>query len=188
MSLTTTDRRSATPPNLTMSHSAHRARITSSHSSKATCSVCDRHLREIRVRSTLNIAGERAWELLPRKDTFLYVTGWMAGYPGSDAWPERIFATPRRILMEVRPFHRLPIVAHEVEVTSVDDESLQICTRERGQRIHHWNHRMQVEPIDRNRCRYTDHVQICAGRLTPFAWLYARLFYQHRHSRWRTIR
>jgi len=46
---------------------------------------------------------------------------------------------------------------------------------------------MRVEALSGNRSRYTDHVDISAGLLTPGVWLFASLFYRARQQRWKRL-
>ena len=47
-----------------------------------------------------------------------------------------------------------------------------------------WDHHILIEPLSPTTCRYTDEVEVRAGLLTPFIWLFARVFYGHRQRRW----
>jgi hypothetical protein len=49
-----------------------------------------------------------------------------------------------------------------------------------------WDHLITITPQG-NGCRYRDRVDVRAGMLTPFVWLFAQLFYRHRQRRWRAI-
>jgi len=49
-----------------------------------------------------------------------------------------------------------------------------------------WDHLITVQPCEGGTC-YTDRVDVKAGVLTPFVWLFARIFYAHRQRRWRHL-
>jgi hypothetical protein len=52
--------------------------------------------------------------------------------------------------------------------------------------INTWDHRITITAHG-SRCHYRDRVEVRAGVLTPFIWLFARLFYGHRQRRWRAL-
>ena len=53
----------------------------------------------------------------------------------------------------------------------------------RGSFISKWDHLITIEAQD-GACRYSDRVEVRAGLLTPFVWLFAWFFYRHRQRRW----
>lgn len=50
-----------------------------------------------------------------------------------------------------------------------------------------WDHLITVAPDDRGGTRYTDEVEVSAGKLTPLIWAFAQVFYRHRQRRWRGL-
>lgn len=56
-----------------------------------------------------------------------------------------------------------------------------------GTLIRVWDHWIFVEDLGAGRTRYTDRVDVKAGLLTPFIWLFARVFYGHRQRRWKRL-
>ena len=53
--------------------------------------------------------------------------------------------------------------------------------------IKRWHHDIYVVEIGGNKVLYIDLVDIRAGLLTPFVYLYACVFYRHRQKRWRKL-
>lgn len=60
-------------------------------------------------------------------------------------------------------------------------------TTERGGIIRVWNHELRFEPLGPDRCRYTDEIDIDAGRLTAIPVAFAELMYRWRQQRWRQL-
>ncbi|MEO1251918.1 MAG: hypothetical protein AAFW81_06190 [Pseudomonadota bacterium] len=56
-----------------------------------------------------------------------------------------------------------------------------------GALIRTWDHWIFIEDLGDGRTRYTDRLDVEAGLITPFAWLFARLFYGHRQRRWKQL-
>jgi ligand-binding SRPBCC domain-containing protein len=138
----------------------------------------------LRVSRQLPAAADHVWALLLRKDTFLYLTRHWLEVADTNKWPETFFTPGISYQMRFRLFGRGPLLAHTACVTRVDANTMTIETEERGGLVTAWNHRMQVENVSCNRSQYTDFVQLKAGLLTPFVWLFARGFYLARQRRW----
>jgi len=56
-----------------------------------------------------------------------------------------------------------------------------------GTLISKWDHWIFLEDTGDGLTRYTDRLDVEAGLLTPFIWLFARVFYGHRQRRWRRL-
>ena len=56
-----------------------------------------------------------------------------------------------------------------------------------GQLATMWDHTIRVEPGLGGGTEYTDIVEVRAGVLTPFVWIFAEVFYRHRQRRWRAL-
>jgi hypothetical protein len=57
----------------------------------------------------------------------------------------------------------------------------------KGQLAKTWDHTIRVEPDASGGTKYTDVVEVRAGVLTPFVWMFASVFYRHRQRRWRLL-
>ena len=55
-----------------------------------------------------------------------------------------------------------------------------------GSLISKWDHLISIEEAPQG-CKYTDRVEVKAGLLTPFVWLFAWFFYRHRQRRWKQL-
>lgn len=53
--------------------------------------------------------------------------------------------------------------------------------------IDSWNHTLHVESAGPGRCRYSDTIEIEAGRLTGVVTLVARGIFRYRHRRWHRL-
>ncbi len=52
--------------------------------------------------------------------------------------------------------------------------------------IRKWDHRITITE-NNGEVIYRDQLELDAGILTPFVWVFARVFYGHRQSRWRKL-
>jgi hypothetical protein len=141
----------------------------------------------VRTTTELELPARAAWEALKRRDTFLFITRGAMRYRGSDSWPEILMALGVEVETVVYPFGFLPGGPHTFRIVRVDEEAMEVDTKESGGLIHVWNHSMRVEPLTESRSRYSDCVEINAGPLTPIVWLFASLFYRYRQHRWRRL-
>lgn len=145
--------------------------------------VCDG--ASVRVSTILPAPASRIWELLLRKDSFLYVTRGLMSYTDTDQWSEILFTEEAMLAPRVKLFGLGPASPHNVHVVRVDEARGEIETEESGGLVQAWNHQMKINPVSEIACRYTDCIEIKAGLLTPLVWLFAVGFYRYRHRRWR---
>jgi hypothetical protein len=82
-------------------------------------------------------------------------------------------------------FGVIPAWTHHLTVKQLDPT--EIYTHEHGGPVHTWNHRLTFEPIDDQRCRYTDEIETDDGSRGAPTRLFIKLIFRHRHRRWRTL-
>lgn len=81
----------------------------------------------------------------------------------------------------------IPLWRHTLRVVETDPTTGSAITEEHGGPLRRWRHTMTVEPLTAGTSRYTDRVEIDAGRSTRLAAHVARGLYRHRHRRWQTL-
>ena len=81
----------------------------------------------------------------------------------------------------------IPIGRRRLHLERIDGNKMEIQSRESDPVVKRWDHLIKVEPAEGARTRYSDSIEIDAGILTPFVWLWAKGFYLHRQRRWRKI-
>jgi hypothetical protein len=84
-------------------------------------------------------------------------------------------------------FGLIPLGTRTLFFERVDQDRREIQSRETDPLVQRWDHRVRVQPLGEDRCRYFDEVEIEAGLLTAAVWLFASWFYRHRQRRWRTV-
>lgn len=89
--------------------------------------------------------------------------------------------------VKLRLFGVLPF-AKQAIVISVPPSPLGFVLRDAGHSalIQVWDHVITVTPTASG-VLYRDTVNVRAGVLTPFIWLFAQVFYRHRQRRWRAL-
>ena len=113
--------------------------------------------------STLPVPAEGVGGLMGKPALLRHVT-WpilrIRGLPDTVAPGQRMVV--RLVLLGV-----VPLWDHTITVTAGGD--LEARTEEHGGPLRAWRHHLHVEPLGPAGCRYTDEVEIDAGRLTPLA-------------------
>ena len=89
--------------------------------------------------------------------------------------------------LDLHVFHILPLGKHFIHVNKIDHDAHEIFTNEHGSLTKTWNHRILVNSLDDSSIFYTDEIEIEAGFLTPFIWIFAHIFYRHRQRRWKQL-
>jgi hypothetical protein len=140
----------------------------------------------VRVSTDLEIPVDLAWETVKKPETFQYVVHGVMGVRQLDEIPED---WGEGLVVRVRLFffHVIPAWKHEIRIVRLDETAREIYTNERGGGVRKWNHRLKFDALSEQRCRYTDEIEIGAGLLTPFVWLFAHAMFRYRHMRWRKL-
>lgn len=135
----------------------------------------------IRVSSTLPVSAEFVADLMGKPALLRHVT-----------WPiltirdlPETVAPGQRLVVRLALFGVVPLWEHTITV--IAGGTLEARTEEHGGPLRAWRHHLLVEPLSSTTCRYTDEVDLDAGRLTPVARTAATLFYRYRHRRWMTL-
>lgn len=81
----------------------------------------------------------------------------------------------------------IPLGRHTIQLVKVDRDRNIISSRERGLLAPVWNHTILFQETRPGLVSYTDEIEIRAGWLTPFVWLFAHVFYRHRQRRWKVL-
>ena len=142
----------------------------------------------VHVESVLSASADAVWAEA-KTTALLREVAWplvrFRPAPGT-ALPER---WPVGVPVELRLylFGIVPLGGHTLLVERIDDAGRVLQTRERSPLLKRWDHRIVVAPAGSERARYADTVEIDAGPLTPIVAAVARLFFRHRHRRWRTV-
>jgi hypothetical protein len=139
-----------------------------------------------RISTDLDIPADLAWETVKKPETFVYVVRGALGVQQLDEIPED-WGAGLTVRVRLFFFHVSPAWKHEIRIVRLDEAAREIYTNERGGGVRKWNHRLTFEPLSEQRCRYTDEIEIGAGPLTPFVWLFAHAMFRYRHMRWRKL-
>jgi hypothetical protein len=140
--------------------------------------------------SELDAPAERVWSEVRTTRLFAHVTAPLVAFAPvdpprlPDAW------TAGRFLVAMKLFGAVPLGTQWIVPELVEPDGGQRWTlvdHGVGGLAKRWEHRITVEALPDGRARYTDAVDVGAGVLTPFVWLFARLLFAHRQRRLRAL-
>ena len=143
-------------------------------------------MQRVHIETILPTDADSVWRAMQYPVTFLYVCRGLFGMPALAGRGTPLHVGERGTGW-LFAFHVLPVYRHTLEILSVDEDSRTITTREFGGVLKVWNHTLHVEPVQENRCRYTDTVDIDAGVLTPVVVHAARGLFAYRQRRWHRL-
>jgi hypothetical protein len=132
----------------------------------------------IRVSSTLPVPAEVVADLMVKPALLQHVTWPLLSIR---SLPETL-VPGQQVVVRLALLGVVPLWRHTITVVAGGD--LDARTEERGGPLRAWRHHLLVEPLSPTSCRYTDEVDIDAGRLTRAARTMALVFYRYRHRRW----
>ena len=136
--------------------------------------------------SELPISANAAWALANRTSVQLYLSRGFFSYVDEDELPSRR-AEGFEAGLRLKLFGLIPLWIHHQRFSRVDSEHREILVEERGAPYGKWDHRMTIEVIEADRCRYVDQIEIGAGWRTPAVWLFAVLLCRKRVARLREL-
>lgn len=139
--------------------------------------------------TVLNAPAERVWAEVRRPRLLEYVAWPVQRFVpvAPPRWPE--VWGPGQYQVRLWTFGCLPFGLHKIVFVYPPSEArcYRMLDDGAGKLIRQWRHLITIKTLGGDRCRYTDVVDIRAGLLTPFVYLFAVLFYRHRQRRWRKL-
>jgi hypothetical protein len=143
---------------------------------------------KIDVRSVFDWPPERVWDEVQTSALLTKVVRPLLQIKpaGRSSLPER-WQEGQSVSCRIYLFGFLPLGKHTIRFDRIDPQSRQIQTKESGRLIRRFRHRIGVAPTDGNRALYSDEIEIDCGLLTHLAGALVRVFFRHRHRRWKKL-
>ena len=138
----------------------------------------------VRVSSVFPAEPDAVWEKLPSVDTLRSIASPYASFTAVDGQNAPVWREGETFRFKFRLFCVMPLGIHTVRILKFDKASLSVYSRESNPFVPVWNHAIRLEPAENGKTRYTDEVELYAGRKTPFVRLWAEAFYRHRQKKW----
>jgi hypothetical protein len=145
------------------------------------------------ITTLLDARPERVWEELQRPELLEYVAAPLVAFDPIEPkpFPERWGEDEYRVAMKL--FGVVPLGEQSIRTSTVRAEDTdggrfyQLRDDGTGRLAPRWDHLISVRETPDGKTVYTDEIDLNAGMLTPFVWLFAVVFYWHRQRRWRKL-
>lgn len=141
-----------------------------------------------RISTTIAADEEKMWDELQKTSSLMHVAAPILIFKSRTGreLPAK-WETEKRYQLRIYAFGFVPLGIHDIFVKRIDPDRKEIFTHESGLLAKTWNHFIRIEKINENTLRYSDEIEIKAGVLTVFIWLFAHIFYRHRQRRWKAL-
>lgn len=141
--------------------------------------------------SIFNASPERIWQEMLTTRLLHYVASPVIKFIPVHSelpsmWKEGEYLVDMRLFSFI-PFGRQSIVITSPSQAEKEGHLYVMLDDGRGQIIRQWWHFITVDSAEHGKARYTDRIDLRAGILTPFIWLFTSLFFWHRQSRWKRL-
>jgi hypothetical protein len=141
-----------------------------------------------KITTTIRADAEDMWAELQRVASLVHVAAPILTFrpQHDDTLPDR-WTVGKTYRLRLYCGGILPLGDHHIRIVSIDPQRKEIFSNEHGRLTRRWNHLIRIVPIDRRSVEYTDEIEIEAGGLTVFIWIFAHVFYRHRQRRWKKL-
>ena len=139
--------------------------------------------------STIIKANEnKMWEELQKVSSLIHVASPILKFRPQEGHsvPEK-WSLGTEYKLKLSFFGIVPLGNHVIKLVELNKEENLIISNEHGKLTKVWNHIIKFNAIDYETIEYTDEIEIKAGVLTLFIWLFAQIFYRHRQNRWKKL-
>lgn len=137
------------------------------------------------IKTSIFPASEKeVFDKLKSIQTLQYIAAPYATFTPVNASDDFTWKVGKTFSFHFKLFGVIPFGVHTINVIDFDEITTRIYTNESNTHVPIWNHTILLEPMDDNRLRYTDKVELYAGWKTPFVTLWAKCFYSHRQKKW----
>ena len=144
---------------------------------------------KVTIQTRLRCTAPRAWEEVQKPLLLSHVAAPFLKFEplSSKGFPERW--DEGNFFVKMLGFGFLPLGLERIGIsTRIDAEGVfYIRDDGGGTLVRSWDHLITIRPDGHEFCIYSDTVDISAGILTPFVWIFAQLFYRWRQHRWRCL-
>lgn len=143
---------------------------------------------KVHVESVFDSPAEKVWVQLLTSASFEYIIKPLVyAKPCSPKSFPAQWQQGQTLVIRPYLFCFIPMSLKTIKMESINNQSMELQTREYDAMVKVWDHKVTVKSMASNKTKYSDIIEIKAGMLTPAVWLFARWFYRHRQNRWRKL-
>lgn len=140
------------------------------------------------ITTYFDCSENQLWEKIKEPQSLQYVAAPILSFsPKNDLTLSGDWEVDKPYPLKLHLFSIIPLGTHTIKLVKIDKQSNTIESQEKGLLAPVWNHKIHFSEIEPDKVKYTDSIEIKAGLLTPFIWLFAHFFYRHRQKRWRVL-
>jgi ligand-binding SRPBCC domain-containing protein len=146
---------------------------------------------KVDIATTINLPPDEVWQRVQTPELLMHIAAPLIQFRLIEPATATAFKDGDQFRVGMKLFGFLPL-ADQWIVPSIHlptDSAWPRKLRDNGHSalISTWDHWITVEPDGKGGTLYRDEVEVKAGLLTPFIWLFAQIFYRHRQRRWRAL-
>ncbi len=143
----------------------------------------------LRLETELQAPADWVWQRVQTIDLLERVTWPLLMFRSASAapLPDR-WRLDAPCALVLQSFGVLPLGRHTIRLVGFDNDRRTLDFDEQGALARVWRHTIAVEPIDGDRCRYSDDLEIEGRKGSTWAvWCLAAIFYRYRQVRCRRL-
>lgn len=136
-----------------------------------------------KITTKLNCTDLKLWSIILKPETLQYIASPILYFtPIHRDEPFNEWRVGKTYKLKIYLFKYLPLGKHYITIFNIDKKLNKIETHESGLMSPIWNHSILFNRIS-NEIEYTDQIEIKAGVMTFFIWIFAQIFYRHRQRK-----
>ncbi|HSH05057.1 MAG TPA: hypothetical protein VLL52_21260 [Anaerolineae bacterium] len=140
------------------------------------------------ISTIMNTTPEHLWEEIKKPASLKYVAApLLYFFPIGDTELNNDWEINKEYNLKLFFLKFIPLGTHKITLKKIDFSTNEIISNESGKLAKVWNHTIKFNPINSHQIEYTDIIEIKAGVLTLFIWLFSHIFYRHRQRRWKQL-
>jgi hypothetical protein len=141
-----------------------------------------------KITTIIDTSPEKLWEEIQKPKSLQYVAApILFFYPVEGTDLEDSWETDKEYKLRLYFLKLIPLGFHKIVLKKIDHSKNEIISNESGFLAKVWNHSINFKAINTNQIVYTDTIEIRAGLLTLFIWLFSQFFYRHRQRKWKRL-
>lgn len=143
---------------------------------------------KVKISSQFSCTGEELWQMIAEPSSLEFVSSPILRFePQNEGDLAGEWQLNKPYILQLYLLKFIPLGEHRITLIKIDKDANYIISQENGKLAKVWNHGIALREVEPGKVHYTDEIEIQAGWLTPAIWLFAHLFYRHRHRRWKIL-
>lgn len=140
------------------------------------------------ISTIMNTTPEKLWKEITKPSSLQYVAAPVLFFhplPGTDLNSK--WEINKEYNLKLKFFKFIPFGFHKIILKKIETSKNEIVSNESGLLAKVWNHTIKFNAINSNQIEYMDIIEIKAGLMTIFIWLFSHFFYRHRQRKWKKL-